>query len=53
MFADASRSSVFMFGAGGNMVWVEPENEAVVVVRWLDGAHAAGFVGRVAQALRS
>jgi CubicO group peptidase (beta-lactamase class C family) len=53
MFADASRSSVFMFGAGGNMVWVDPESEAVVVVRWLDGAHSAGFVGRVAQALRS
>jgi CubicO group peptidase (beta-lactamase class C family) len=51
MFADASRASWFMFGAGGNTVWVDPENEVVVVSRWLDGAHSAGFVSRVAQAL--
>src|SRR5688572_6485681 len=51
MFADASRASWFMFGAGGNTVWVDPENEAVVVSRWVDGAHSAGFVSRVAQAL--
>ena len=49
LFADASRESGFMFGAGGHMVWVDPVNDAVVVSRWLDGAHAAGFVSRVAQ----
>ena len=53
LFADASRSSWFMFGAGGHMVWIDPDNEAVVVARWLDGAHSAGFVRRVAQALTS
>ena len=52
LFADASRPSWFMFGAGGHMVWIDPDNEAVVVARWLDGAHSAGFVRRVAQALR-
>jgi CubicO group peptidase (beta-lactamase class C family) len=51
MFADASRTSWFMFGAGGNAVWIDPENDAVVVWRWLDGAHAPGFVRRLAQAL--
>jgi CubicO group peptidase (beta-lactamase class C family) len=51
MFADASRASWFMFGAGGNTVWIDPESEAVVVWRWLDSAHAAGFVSRVAGAL--
>jgi CubicO group peptidase (beta-lactamase class C family) len=53
LFADASRSSWFMFGAGGHTVWIDPDNEAVVVARWLDGAHSAGFVRRVAQALKS
>jgi CubicO group peptidase (beta-lactamase class C family) len=53
LFADASRASWFMFGAGGHMTWIDPDNEAVVVARWLDGAHSAGFVRRVAQALRS
>ena len=43
-FADASRSSYFMFGAGGHMTWSDPENQAVVVTRWLDGAHTAEFV---------
>jgi CubicO group peptidase (beta-lactamase class C family) len=52
LFADASRESTFMIGAGGHYVWMEPERGAVVVVRWLDGAHAPGFVSRVARALR-
>ena len=53
LFADASRASWFMFGAGGHMVWIDPDNEAVVVARWLDGAHSTGFVRHVAQALSS
>ena len=51
MFDDATRASWFMFGAGGNTVWIDPDHEAVVVWRWLDGAHSAGFVSRVAQGL--
>jgi CubicO group peptidase (beta-lactamase class C family) len=51
LFADASRESWFMIGAGGNYVWMEPKRQAVVVVRWLDGARAPGFVTRVARAL--
>ena len=51
MFADASRASWFMIGAGGHMVWIDPDHEAVVVARWLDGAHAAGFVSLVARVL--
>jgi CubicO group peptidase (beta-lactamase class C family) len=50
-FPDASRESYFMFGAGGHTVWVDPAHEAVIVTRWLDGAHAPGFVSRVARAL--
>jgi hypothetical protein len=38
-----------MFGAGGHMVWIDPEAEAVVVARWLDGAHSADFVRLVAR----
>ena len=52
MFEDASQSSWFMFGAGGNTVWIDPDHEAVVVSRWLDGAHSAGFVSRVARIFR-
>jgi hypothetical protein len=35
------------------MVWIDPENEAVVVARWMDGAHSAGLVRLVAQGLRN
>ena len=47
-FAAASPESYFMFGAGGHTVWIDPANTAVVVTRWVDGAHAPGFVERVA-----
>jgi CubicO group peptidase (beta-lactamase class C family) len=51
LFADASRTSWFMFGAGGNYVWIDPEHDMVAVGRWIDGAHMNGFVSRIAQAL--
>ena len=53
MFADASRSSWFMFGAGGNTVGIDPDHQAVVVSRWLEGAHAPEFVRRVAAGLEA
>jgi CubicO group peptidase (beta-lactamase class C family) len=51
MFADASPESWFMVGAGGHYVWIDPANEMVAVVRWLDSAYSPGFVARVAKAL--
>ncbi|NML44959.1 serine hydrolase [Ramlibacter sp. G-1-2-2] len=51
LFADASRESWFMVGAGGHYVWIDPAHDAVVVVRWLDPARAPGFVSRVARAV--
>jgi CubicO group peptidase (beta-lactamase class C family) len=50
-FPGASEQSLFMIGAGGHYVWVEPLRRAVVVVRWLDSAAAPGFIERAAQAL--
>jgi CubicO group peptidase (beta-lactamase class C family) len=51
LFTEASRHSWFMFGAGGHMVWIDPDHRAVIVTRWLDGDATAGFVRRVARAL--
>ncbi len=51
VFPGASKDSLFMVGAGGHYVWVEPAHQAVVVVRWLDTAHAPGFIARMATAL--
>jgi CubicO group peptidase (beta-lactamase class C family) len=51
-FPGASPRSSFMVGAGGHLTWIEPAFEAVVVVRWLDPAHAPGFLQRIAVALQ-
>ena len=52
-FPGASRRAVFMVGAGGHYVWIDPELDAVVVLRWLDPAHSAGAIQRIAAALAS
>ncbi|MET0312569.1 MAG: serine hydrolase domain-containing protein [Burkholderiaceae bacterium] len=51
LFPEASHESWFMIGAGGHYVWIDPANEAVVVVRWLDPARANGFISRMTKAL--
>ncbi|TAG28849.1 MAG: efflux RND transporter permease subunit, partial [Rhodobacterales bacterium] len=43
---------MFMQGAGGHMVWVDPGLQAVVVTRWLDPAHQARFIAMTARALQ-
>jgi CubicO group peptidase (beta-lactamase class C family) len=52
-FPGASPRSSFMVGAGGHLTWIEPEHDAVVVVRWLDPAHTPGFLQRISQGLRA
>ena len=50
-FPGASKAASFMVGAGGHYTWIEPAHDAVIVVRWLDSAHAGGFIQRIAAAL--
>jgi CubicO group peptidase (beta-lactamase class C family) len=52
VFPGASAAAFFMVGAGGHLVWIEPAHDAVVVARWLDPAHTAGFTQRMGEALR-
>jgi CubicO group peptidase (beta-lactamase class C family) len=52
-FPGASTRAFFMVGAGGHYVWMEPELDAVVVLRWLDSAHASAAMQRIAGALKS
>ena len=51
VFPSAPASSYFAVGAGSSFTWVEPEREMVVVVRWLNPAHADAFFGKVLQAV--
>ena len=52
-FPGASPDSSFMVGAGGHYVWIEPEHDAVIVVRWLDPEHAPAFIRQMAGALQA
>ena len=49
----APESSYFAFGSGGNMIWVEPDHDLVVVARWLDFAQLNAFASLVEEAIIS
>ncbi len=46
-FPAAPESSYAARGAGSNVIWLDPERDLVVVVRWIDKGSVAGFVKRV------
>ena len=50
-FAGASPQAMFMLGAGGHTVWIDPVLDAVVVLRWLDAAHAPAVMRQIGSAL--
>jgi len=52
-YPGASVDSLFMLGAGGHLVWIDPVRDAVVVVRWLDPEHTREFVAQAASAMES
>jgi len=51
IFPSVPASSYFGIGAGSSFTWMEPERRMVLVVRWIDSAHADEFFGRVLKAL--
>jgi CubicO group peptidase (beta-lactamase class C family) len=50
-YPNATDRSVFALGAGSNIIWVEPENDLVVVGRWADQTKFNTFFGKVMAAL--
>ena len=50
-FPGASPQASVMAGAGGHYIWIEPEHDAVVVVRWIDGGGLEGFMRLASSAL--
>jgi CubicO group peptidase (beta-lactamase class C family) len=38
-------------GAGSNVIWIDPEHDLVIVVRWIDKASFGGFLSLVLQSL--
>ncbi len=43
----AGGDSYFAIGAGGNVTWVDPANDIVAVLRWVDMAKLDAFIGMV------
>jgi CubicO group peptidase (beta-lactamase class C family) len=50
-FAAASEKSHFALGWGSHIVWIDPDNDLVTVLRWIDHNQSAGFVERLLGAL--
>lgn len=45
--ATVPETAVFALGAGTNAIWIDPAQDLVAVVRWIDGAALDGFVERL------
>jgi CubicO group peptidase (beta-lactamase class C family) len=46
-YKSASTSSVFALGAGTNLIWIDPDHDLVIVLRWIDKAAVSGFIDRL------
>ena len=49
MFPSASEVSYSARGAGGNLTWIDPDNDLVAVLRWIDPAARDGFMRLVTE----
>jgi CubicO group peptidase (beta-lactamase class C family) len=53
LYPSASEASYFATGAGGNLTWIDPDNDIVAVLRWIDPAARDGFMRLVMGAIKS
>ncbi|MFY0479522.1 serine hydrolase domain-containing protein [Achromobacter marplatensis] len=51
VFPSVPATSFFGVGAGSSFTWVEPERKMVVIVRWLNSAHADALFGKILAAV--
>jgi CubicO group peptidase (beta-lactamase class C family) len=51
LYPSAPAASFYARGAGGNLTWIDPENDIVAVLRWTDPAAMDGFMKRTVAAL--
>lgn len=51
VFPSLPESSWFAIGAGSSINWIDPQRDAVVVLRWIDAQHADAILARIAAAL--
>src|SRR5579875_2294709 len=51
LFPGASEAGYCARGAGGNLTWIDPDNDLVAVLRWTDPAAMAGFTRLLSEAV--
>jgi CubicO group peptidase (beta-lactamase class C family) len=51
-YPNATERAFFALGAGGNLIWIEPALDLVVVVRWMNTQRFNEFAGKVMAAFR-
>ena len=51
LYPSAPATSYYGRGAGGNLTWIDPEDDLVAVLRWTDPAAMDGFMKLVMAAL--
>ena len=51
MYPSASEASYCASGAGGNLTWIDPDNDIVAVLRWIDPTARDGFMRLVTGAI--
>jgi CubicO group peptidase (beta-lactamase class C family) len=51
-YPSATEAGRFALGAGASLIWIEPAHDLVVVIRWIAGEAADGFMGHVLAALK-
>ena len=51
LYPSAPAASYYARGAGGNLTWIDPDNDVVAVLRWTDPAAMDGFMKRTMAAL--
>jgi CubicO group peptidase (beta-lactamase class C family) len=51
LYSNASSASYYARGAGGNLTWIDPENDIVAVLRWTDPAATNEFMRLTMSAL--
>ena len=52
LWPSAPASAFAHIDNGTNMVYVDPDNDVVAVVRWIDGRSADGFLRRLLAAVK-
>lgn len=50
-YPSAPETSYAHLGSGTNMVYVDPDNDLVVVARWIDRSASNEFLGKVLAAI--